>query len=59
MKSKPFNVWIVLAASGALLGWTVSVQAGPVTATVPDGGTTILLLGAALTGLAVIKRYLF
>jgi hypothetical protein len=27
-------------------------------ATVPDGGTTVLLLGAALTGLAVIKRYL-
>ena len=52
------GTWILSANSAspgvATLTFSASSQATPV----PDGGTTVLLLGAALTGLAAIKRYL-
>jgi hypothetical protein len=36
----------------------VLFDSGPVTHSVPDGGTTVLLLGAALSGLALLRRRL-
>jgi len=44
-------------SSGSLNGqdtWTFSASSAPT----PDGGTTIMLLGAALSGIALIKRKL-
>jgi hypothetical protein len=39
----------------ALSGWILFNQTGP---PVPDGGTTIMLLGAALGGLGMVRRFL-
>ena len=35
-----------------------TVQAGPTIESVPDGGTTVSLLGCALLGLAALRRKL-
>jgi hypothetical protein len=40
----------------ALSGW---ILFGPTGGSVPDGGATVMLLGAALGALGVVRRYLF
>ena len=40
------------------LGKTGFAGEGPGTPTVPDGGTTVMLLGAALSALGIVRRYL-
>jgi hypothetical protein len=47
------GAWTFTANS---LGSTFSFSSSNAAAGVPDGGTTALLLGAGLTGLAVISR---
>lgn len=42
------------AVGGGDVSFTFTGNSG--TSTVPDGGTTVLLLGAALSGLALVKR---
>jgi hypothetical protein len=50
------NVQIPLATTGGLLmGWTLFSAGGQ---GVPDGGTTAMLLGAALGALGITRRYL-
>jgi hypothetical protein len=50
------NITIPAAAGGyGLSGWTLF---GPGTPGVPDGGTTAMLLGAALSALGIARRYM-
>ena len=44
-----------LTIGGALMGWTLFGAGGQ---GVPDGGTTVMLLGAALGALGITRRYL-
>lgn len=52
------GVWSLTSQSVVGDTATLTFSATSGTTAVPDGGTTVLLLGAALTGLAAIKRYL-
>ncbi len=50
------GIWTVTSTgSGTTFTFGASTQAGP---QVPDGGTTVVLLGAALSGLAMFRRKL-
>ena len=50
------NITIPASAGGyGLSGWTLF---GPGTPGVPDGGTTAMLLGAALSALGIARRYM-
>jgi hypothetical protein len=45
----------IATGGGSLLGWTLF---GPGVPGVPDGGTTVMLLGAALGALGMARRFL-
>jgi hypothetical protein len=49
------NVQIPFVAAGLLMGWTLFSAGGQ---GVPDGGTTVMLLGAALCALGIARRFL-
>jgi hypothetical protein len=52
------NNWLVAAHIQIGTGLT-GFAAGPNGGSVPDGGTTVMLLGAALGALGIARRYLF
>ena len=58
-----FKLLLILAAVAAFtlvqpVEASQTVQAGPTVESVPDGGTTVSLLGCALLGLAALRRKL-
>jgi hypothetical protein len=46
----------VVTIAGGRVGGSYSLDASLNTTAVPDGGTTVMLLGAALSGLAFLRR---
>jgi hypothetical protein len=46
----------VVTIAGGTVGGSYSLDASLHTTAVPDGGTTVMLLGAALSGLAFLRR---
>ena len=57
--ASPYSLIEVVTIDGGLLGGQYSLDASLLTTTtVPDGGTTAMLLGAALTVLGLIRRKL-
>jgi VPDSG-CTERM motif len=62
MKSSSKLLFILAAATAFFLVQPVkadrTVQAGPTVVSVPDGGSTISLIGLALLGLAALRRKL-
>ena len=47
--------FLSLTGGGLLMGWTLFSAGGQ---GVPDGGTTVMLLGAALVALGMARRFL-
>jgi hypothetical protein len=54
----PYALIESVTIDGGVLGGQYSLEASLVTTTVPDGGTTAMLLGAALSVLGLIRRKL-
>jgi len=62
MKMVPTNKVVLLSAAVCALmlafSHNASATPGPLPISVPDGGTTVILLGAALGALGLARRFL-
>jgi len=52
------KIIISIIAVTIFVSLTGAVQAGQVTGRVPDAGTTSSLMGIALAGLAIVRRFI-